>query len=711
MKKRKPFARAARTAAPVADRRPNKTVQFGETRVDDYAWLRADNWQEVLRAPAALGSDIRAYLEAENAYYKSGTAHIEPLREKLFGEMRGRIREDDSTPPAPDGPYSYFSRFRQGGEYPVFVRTPRDGGAEEILYDGDAERGDAAFFDIGDVAHSPDHSMVAYAADRVGSEYFDIRVRVIETGAEYDETVSGADSDIVWAADSASFFYIERDENQRPKRVRRHVIGEDPAADELIYDEPDDSYFLSVSKSRSGVYVFITASKGVSSEVRFLRADAPPGEPARLVAPREEDMIYFVEHCGDDFYIHTNAEGAVDFKIMKAPAANPARANWTEWLPARAGVFVVDFLPFKDRIVRLESVDALPRIVISDWSLKGEREIDFDEAAFALGLAGGYEFDTGTVRFTYESPSTPRETYDYSMDDGTRVLVKRQEVPSGHNKDLYTVERFSVRSPDGAETPVTVLRLRETPTDGSAPLLLYGYGSYGVSIPASFNPFVLGLVDRGAAYAVAHIRGGADKGRQWYLDGKLEKKPNTFGDFIAVAEALHARGLSTPARTVIFGGSAGGLLVGAVVNQRPDLFGGVIAAVPFVDVLNTISDEGLPLTPPEWVEWGDPVRDEAAFRLIKSYSPYDNVRPGASYPPMLITGGLADYRVTYWEPAKWTARLRALAKGGPFFLRMDMEAGHGGAAARFERMKEYAEYYAFALEVFGRADADPVSHF
>ncbi len=364
---------------------------------------------------------------------------------------------------------------------------------------------------------------------------------------------------------------------------------------------------------------------------------------------------------------------------------------------------------YKDRIVRLERNNALPRIVISPFG--GESfEITFPEEAYALGLYEGYEYDTPTIRFAYESPSTPEQIFDYDVASGRRILLKTQEVPSGHNAELYQVERLALPARDGALIPVTILRLKETPVDGSAPLLLYGYGSYGATMPASFSTSILSMVDRGVIYAIAHIRGGSARGRQWYLDGKLEKKTNTFFDFVDSAEGLTGQGYGKAGNVVIYGGSAGGLLVGASVNLRPDLFGGVIAAVPFVDVLNTISDGELPLTPPEWVEWGNPVTDEAAYRTIKGYSPYDNIRTGTAYPPILATAGLTDYRVTYWEPAKWIARLRHEAAGGPFFLKTEMDAGHGGSAARFERLKERAHLYAFALRIFERHAQEPVRH-
>lgn len=697
-----PFADLA-VQAPVAEKRPVERVQHGVARVDNYAWLRDDDWQQVLREPETLDPAIREHLEAENAYYEAATADLVGLREQLFEEMRARIKEDDSTVPEPDGPYAYAVRYREGGEYPIFVRTPRGGGDETVLFDGDEEAGDSEFFRVWDVAHSPDHALIAYAVDRLGSEYYEIRVRNIETGEEYAETVGWTDGDAVWAADSTSFFYVERDESQRPKRVRRHVLGTDPAGDELVYEEADDSFFLGVDKSQSGEYVLISSGKSTSSEARYLRADAPVGTKPTLIAPRAKDELYYVEHHGEHFYIQTNAGGAIDFKIVRAPVSDPGRDNWEEWLAHEPGTYLLDFVPLAKWIVRIERSNALPRIVVTDYALENGFEIEFPEAAYNLGLSGGYEYDTETIRFTYESPSTPEQTFDFDIGRRERRLRKTQEVPSGHDPARYAVERLFVEAEDGAAVPVTLLRLRETPIDGTAPLLLHGYGSYGATVGADFSPSVLSLVDRGVVYAIAHVRGGAAKGRQWYLDGKLGNKRNTFTDFTAVAEALQAGGYGRKGETVIYGGSAGGLLVGAAVNLRRELFGGVIGAVPFVDVINTISDADLPLTPPEWVEWGNPIESAEAYANIASYSPYNNIRKGAAYPPIMATGGLTDYRVTYWEPAKWIARLREEAKGGPFLLKMNMGAGHSGSAARFERLRERAHDYAFALKVFGLA--------
>jgi len=691
MSERDPFAAAAKIPAPIVEKRPKDITQHGVKRTDNYAWLRDAKWQDVLRDPGKLDGDIRAVLDAENSYYAEVTGDLEPLRKQLRAEMRGRIKEDDSSVPAKDGGWLYWSKFRDGGEYPVFMRAPytdeysaTDSAAltiknEQALYDGDEESKGCEFFKISTFAHSPDHKLAAIAVDRLGSEYYTIGVRDLEAGEGLADRIESADGGgAVWTADSKAFFYVERDDNQRSKWVKLHRLGAPAAEDVLIYEEPDDGFFLNVSKSQSGDYIFIHSGNHVTSEVRYVRADAPDAAPV-LIAPREKNVEYSPEHHGDHFFIRTNADGAVDFKIVTAPVASPGRGNWKDWRKHRPGSQIIDFTTYKNFLVRMERENALPRIVISTYE-RGEHRVAFEEAAYALSMSDGFEYDTTRLRFTYESPSTPVQTFDYNMQTRARTLVKTMEVPSGHDASLYAVERIEADGEGGVKIPVTVLRLKTTPKDGSAPALLYGYGSYGLSEPASFSPNILSLVDRGAVFAIAHVRGGADKGRQWYLDGKRDKKMNSFTDFIAASEALIAHGYTAAKKIVIYGGSAGGLLVAATVNLRPELFGGVIGAVPFIDVLNTISDAELPLTPPEWEEWGNPIESAEEYGWIASYSPYENIRHTA-YPPIMATGGIADFRVTYWEPAKWIARLRDDATGGPFVLRMNMGAGHGGSAA------------------------------
>ncbi|MEM9705840.1 MAG: S9 family peptidase [Pseudomonadota bacterium] len=689
----------AEIAPPIVEKRPVEIVQHGERRVDNYGWLRAENWQQVLDDPSTLPEDIRAVLDAENAYYGEMTSDLESLREALFSEMRARIKENDESAPMRDGAYLYWIGYRDGGEYPIFKRRLVSGGDDEILYDGDKERGASKFFSIGSVTQSPDHIFIAYSVDRLGAEDFTIKVRDIATGEDLPDTIDGAyGGDVAWISDASGFYYIERDESSRPRRVKQHLLGQAPGDDRVVYEEPDDAFFLSLSKTLSGTYVVITSSSQITSEVRVVDA-ADNGAEAQIIEPRRNGVEYYVNHRGDNFYIMTNEDGAVDFKLVETPVTTPARENWVDIRPHRPGVTIVDVVTFKDYLVLLERSDALPRIRVAGYD-GAEHDIEFDEQAYSLGVDEGFEYDTATLRLTYESPSTPRETFDYDMGTRERSLVKRQEVPIGHNSDDYTVERFFTRSEDGAEVPVTVLRKASTPVDGTASVILYGYGSYGITIPASFSTSVLPLVDRGLIYVIAHPRGGAAKGRQWYLDGKLSKKMNTFVDFNAVAEDLVRKGYARENGIVIHGGSAGGLLVGASVNLKPELYAGVIAEVPFVDVINTISDAELPLTPPEWEEWGNPIDSKEEYGWIRSYSPYDNVK-NETYPPILATGGLTDYRVTYWEMPKWIAKLRDEASGGPFVLRMNMGAGHAGSAARFERLDERAHVYAFALKALG----------
>lgn len=693
--------------APSHPKKPVDLTQHGKTRRDAYAWMRDPNWQDVLRDPAKLSPDIRAALDAENVYYDALTDDLEPLRETLLAEMRGRIHEDDQSVPMKDGPFLYWTRHRDGGEYPIFLRRPVDNADQEtVLFDGDKEADGHKFFDIAAIDHSPDHRLLAIAIDNVGSEYYEITVRDIESGKAVGAPIKSADGGgVEWAADSNGFFYIERDDHQRAKFVKYHRLGDDPAADRLVYEEPDDMFYMSLSKSQDGRFVFINATSITSSECRAIRADDPMSAPL-TIEPRTEKLEYSVDHHGDHFYILTNADGATDFKIVTAPVNDPSRGNWRDWVDHEEGRYILSFIPYQKYFVRLERRNALPTLVINDYR-GAEYDIEFDEAAYAIGVDAGFEYETQSLRFSYSSPSTPRQEFDFDMGTRARTLLKTQHVPSGHDPSLYAVDRFDAISHDGARVPVTVVRLRATPIDGSAPLLLYGYGAYGITIPAGFSTNILSLVDRGVIYAIVHPRGGAARGRQWYLDGKLSRKMNSFRDFIAGAENLIEKNYTAAGKIVIHGGSAGGLLVGATVNLRPELFAGVIAAVPFVDVINTISDGDLPLTPPEWEEWGNPIQSATEYDWIAEYSPYDNVRR-VDYPPIMATGGLTDYRVTYWEPAKWIARLRDEGKGGPFVLRMNMGAGHAGSAARFEQLDERAHLYAFALKVLGAQETPPV---
>jgi oligopeptidase B len=691
--------------APQAERHPKTSTWHGITLVDDYAWLRADNWREVMRDPSLLDPKIGDYLEAENVYVKAALAHTEPLQEALFAEMKGRIKEDDSTVPSPDGPFAYYTRYREGGQHPILCRQRRDGGDEQALLDGDALAAGKAYFQLGGSAHSPNHTLLAWSADDKGSEIDTLRMRDLSTGHDLPDEIPDAEGSIVWSADSTVLYYVRLDANHRPSRVYRHRLGTPAADDALVYEEQDSRFFVSLGELQSRRFAAISVHDHETSESWLLDLANPDTEP-RLIAPRETSVQYDVEHHpnwnGEErLVIRTNAGTAEDFKVMLAPLANPARETWRDLIPHRRGIFVLSIIVLSDWLIRLEREDSLPRIVVRHFASGEEHTIAFPEEAYSLGADGGFEFVTDRLRFFYSSMTTPNEVWDYDLKTRARTLRKRQEVPSGHDPAAYVTRRIQARAADGEMIPISILHRRDVKPDGTAPLLLYGYGSYGYAIPASFATGRLSLVDRGFVYAIAHIRGGTDKGWHWYQDGKLAKKPNTFTDFIAAAEHLRQIGYAAQGKIIAQGGSAGGLLMGAIANMRPDLFGGIIADVPFVDVVNTMLDDTLPLTPPEWQEWGNPITDEQAFRTMLGYSPYDNVRT-QDYPALLVLAGLTDPRVTYWEPAKWVARLRERGTGNNLLaFRTNMEAGHGGAAGRFDRLKEVALSYAFAIDVAG----------
>ena len=719
---------------PVAPRKPTDLPALhGRRRTDDYAWLKDEHWPQVMRDPAVLRADIREYLEAENAYKEAMLEPTRALRATLFEEFRGRIREDDASVPEKDGAWAYYHRYREGGQHPMMCRRPTGAAGstdaavnaapagEQVLLDGDAEAAGKSYYRIGGRGHTWNHRRFAWTVDENGSEYFTLRVKDLDTGKILDDVIERCSSGFVWAADDETLFYTVLDDNHRPCKVLRHRIGTRADAgananararatatatatatnDAIVYEEADAGFFLNVALTESRRFVVIDAHDHVTSEVRLVDATQPDAAPI-LVAARDPMTEYDVSHHGDRLIILTNAGGAEDFRIVEAPLASPGREHWTDLVPHRPGVLIVGFEVYSRWLVRLERENALPRIVVRDLKTGEEHTIAFEEEAYSLGLAGGYEYDTDTLRFTYSSMTTPEHVYDYDMRTRERTVRKVQEVPSGHDPADYVTRRIMAASHDGEAVPVSLLHHRDTPLDGSAPLLLYGYGSYGMSMPASFSTTRLSLVDRGFVYAIAHVRGGTERGYAWYNAGKLDRKTNTFHDFIAAANTLADRGFTRRGRIAIHGGSAGGLLVGACVNMAPALFHAVIAEVPFVDVLNTICDDTLPLTPPEWPEWGNPIESEAAYDCIAAYSPYDNVKAG-DYPHIIATAGLTDPRVTYWEPAKWVAKLRATKTDDRLLvLHTNMEAGHGGAAGRFDRLKETALVYAFVLHMFGR---------
>jgi len=690
---------------PRAEKRARAETWHGHEKRDDYHWLKAENWQAVMHDPSLLPADIRAYLEAENAYYEAAVAGTKALQETLFAEMKGRIKEDDSSVPAPDGPYAYYSAYVTGGQHPRYVRKARDlSGPEQLLLDGNELSKGREYFHIGSIAMSPDHSLAAWSFDGTGSEFYELRVRDAATGADHDDVLQNTAGGATWAADGKSYFYTLQDENHRPLKTYHHILGQPQPADRLVYEESDTGMFTGAGKTNSDRFIVLDIHDHDTSELRIIDASRPMDAP-RLIAARERGIEYDIEDWNDIFIIRTNAGGAEDYKIVTAPIDRPSPEHWTDLIPHRPGIFIVSYIVLKNWLIRMERENALPRIVVRDMASGEEHSIAFDEEAYSLGFGEMREYDTDMLRFTYSSMTTPLQVFDYDMRSRTRILRKMQEVPSGHDPRNYVTRRLLAPAHDGETVPVTLLYRKETALDGSAPLWLYGYGSYGISIPAGFNTNVLSLVDRGFIYAVAHIRGGQEKGRRWYKAGKLEHKANTFRDFISCARHLIAARYTGQGKIVAHGGSAGGMLMGAVANMAPDLFRAIVAEVPFVDVLTTMLDDSLPLTPPEWPEWGNPKASREAYETIASYSPYDRVEAKA-YPHILAMAGLTDPRVTYWEPAKWVARLRELkTDDNLLLLRTNMGAGHGGASGRFDRLREVALVYAFGLMVSGLAHA------
>jgi oligopeptidase B len=715
---------------PRAEKIAHETTLHGVTQQDSYHWLRDENWQQVMRQPEVLAPGIRGHLDRENEYTAAVMASTEALQEALFLELKGRIKEDDSSVPAKDGSFDYYVRYLLGAQHPRYCRRPSapvrafEGPApapppeqEEVLFDADAAAVGQAYFSVRGVAHSRDHRYLGYAIDTNGSEYYEIRFRDLSAGRDLPDRIASTSGNLVFSADGHTVFYTAVDENHRPSKVFRHALGSDAQSDVLVYEELDPGFFVGIDSLEDRSEIVITSHDHVTSEQRLIDA-ARPDEAPRLIAPRQAGVEYSASALGDQLLLLTNA-GALDFKLVVAPRHDPRPENWRELVAHRPGCLILAALTLSGHIVRLEQDGGLPRIVIRNRQDGAEHGISLEEEAYSLGLAPGYEYETQTLRFTYSSLTTPQEIHEYHLDTRERTLLDRRQVPSGHDPSRYRSARVFATSHDGARVPISLVWHENTPSPRNsaapgastttagppAPLLLYGYGSYGHAIPASFSSNCLSLVNRGFVYAIAHVRGGKEMGYAWYEAGKLRHKKNTFLDFVAAAEHLSTSGWTEPGKITIHGASAGGMLVGAAVNLRPELFNAVVGEVPFVDVLNTMCDAELPLTPPEWPEWGNPLEDAEAYRYIASYSPYENVsaRP---YPHILATAGLTDPRVTYWEPAKWVARLRELSTSDRLLLlRTYMQAGHGGAAGRFEKLRQVAFVYAFILLAQGLGEA------
>ena len=675
-------------SAPMARTIARVSTVHGETRVDEYSWLRDREDPETL-----------AYLQAENRYTQAVMRHTEELQEQLYQELRGRIKETDLSVPEQVDDWLYYARTEAGGQYPIYCRrrlaTEWD---ESVLLDQNPLAVGHSYFRLGAFEVSPDHRFLAYSIDTCGSESYTLYLKDLCTGELLSETLTNTAPAVAWANDSQTLFYIVLDDARRPCRLYRHRLASNPADDALVYHEADESFFLDVGRTRSRQLIQLDINSHSTSEVRFVSADRPE-DPFRVLEARRPGVEYNVSHHSDRFFITTNDE-APNFRLVSAPVADPSRANWTPILPHRSAVKLDNTDAFRDHLVVYQRVGGLRQIRILDLNGEGDHLVPFPEPVYSAHPHDNLEFDTTVLRFSYTSLVTPSSVVDYDMASRTWTVRKQTEVLGGYDASCYRSERLFAEAPDGAMVPVSLVYRLPLELDGSRPLLLNGYGAYGVTYEPGFSSHALSLLDRGFVVAIAHVRGGEEMGRAWYEGGKLLQKRNSFTDFIAAAEHLIAAGYTSPDGLVISGGSAGGLLMGAVTNLRPDLFRAVLAEVPFVDVVNTMLDASLPLTVIEYDEWGNPA-DPEFYHYIRSYSPYDNVE-AKDYPNILITAGLNDPRVAYWEPAKWAARLRARKTDqNRLLLRTNMGAGHGGASGRYDYLREVAFKWAFVLDVMG----------
>jgi oligopeptidase B len=667
---------------PAAKIAPRKMTVHNDVREDNYFWLRDRSDPET-----------SAYLEAENAYTRAMMRPAEDLQTRLYSEMLGRIKQTDMTVPVRRDGYYYYTRTEEGKPYSIYCRKQGSLVApEEILLDANGLAEGHEYFRLGVFAPSPNHALLAYSVDLTGDEVFTVRVKNLETGALLPDEIRGTSYSLEWATDNSTLFYTVLDEAKRPFKVFRHTLG--AVSDTLIYHEPDRRFELDLSKTSSRAFLLINSRSPLTTEIQYLRSGEPRGD-FRIVLPRVHEVEYDLTHHGDSFFIRTN-DGAKTFRLVQAPVTDPSKANWKEVLAGRAAVTIEDVTAFKDYLVIEERELGLTILRIHQISNGETHYVEFPEPVYSTTLTGNAEFATKALRFSYTSLVTPNSVFDYDMETRTRELKKQQEVVGGYDPSQYQSERIYTSAPDGAKVLISLAYKNGLQRDGSAPMLLYGYGAYGLSIDPGFSSDRLSLLDRGIVYAMAHIRGGGDLGKSWHEDGRLLKKRNTFADFIACAEHLIEKQYTAPSRLAIEGRSAGGLLIGAVLNMRPDLFGVAIAGVPFVDALNTMLDASLPLTVGEYEEWGNP-NEKTYYDYIKSYAPYENVE-SKNYPTLLITAGLNDPRVSYWEPAKWAAKLRALKTDGNLLvLKTNTGSGHFGASGRYEYLKETAFNYAFLL--------------
>ena len=685
---------------PVAATRPSSFTAHGVTVTDPYAWLKDPGYPDV------TDPEILGYLASENLYFESVMTPLKGLTDRLYAEMKGRIKEDDSSVPQKDGDWFYWTSFETGGEYRKWWRRPVGGGADVLILDESALAAGKEYFRLGAFSVSNDGRLLAYAIDDNGSERFEIRVKDLITGDHLPDVIPGMLSEIVWTADDKGFLYGLANEQWRTDNARLHWLGSDPADDVELFKETDEGFRVGVSETSDRKWIVLASGDHVTSEVYLIPATDPLETPL-CVSPRQVGREYDVDCHGDTLFIHTN-DVDPNFRLCTADISAPG--EWVEKIAPSRHFYMTGVDCFRDFFIVDGREDGLDQIEIHRYDgATPPQRIAFPEPSYDAGLGNNPEYAMDVLRLGYESMVTPGTEYDYDVATGSLTTLKVQEIPSGYDAAQYRTERLKIVARDGTQVPVSIVYELGAdgagfPKDGSRPLYLYAYGAYGYAIPPGFSTGRLSLLDRGFAYAIAHIRGGDDLGQQWYLDGKLEKRANTFNDFVDVAKGLIAQGWTSAGKIAIAGRSAGGELMGAVVNSDPGLWGAVIADVPFVDVLNTMMDAELPLTPGEWPEWGNPIEDKAAFELIRGYSPYDNVR-AQNYPPMFISGGLNDPRVTYWEPAKWAAKLRATkTDDNVLLLKTNMGAGHGGKSGRFESLREAAEEHAFVLWQLGVED-------
>jgi oligopeptidase B len=667
-----------------------------EELIDNYSWIKQKDWKEVILNPNKLNAQVKKYLDEENLFKENQLKDINDIEKKLFEELKSKIKNEDNSVPKKDGNYLYGYKYNKNSEYPIYYRKNTTNNSEEIILDCEKKSKTHTYFNVASISHSHDHRHVAYNIDTNGSEYFSIFIEDIQKQELLSPEIKNTTGDIVWSLDNNYIFYVRLDQNHRPTKVFKHKIGSNSEKDLLIYEEKDPSFFCSINLSKTKNYLFIRTADHETSEYLFINLKLNEITPT-LFKKRVKKIEYDLEHHEKFFLISTNIDNAKNFKIMISH--EESYQKWEEFIPYEKVNLILDFILLKDWLVRLERTEGSENIIILNLNNKNQHKISFNEEAYNLSLDHGYEYETDTFRYSYSSPTTPKSVFDYDCKSKKQELKKTQEVPSGHNKDDYICKKIFATAHDNEKIPITILYKKGVKLNSNNYLLLYGYGSYGISIPSNFSTNRLSLVDRGIVYAIAHIRGGKEKGYEWYENGKLLNKKNTFLDFISCAEKLCEDKYTSPKKIVAQGGSAGGLLMGYIANERPDLFLGIIAQVPFVDICNTMLDEDLPLTVTEIPEWGDIKNDKKSFLYVKSYSPYDNVKK-QNYPHMLVTGGISDPRVTYWEMTKWVAKLREnKTDNNLLLLHMNMTAGHSGASGRFDYLKEIAMEYGFVLKI------------